>query len=75
MKTDGNETINMEEFNATPHYNSRMMGLTKREYFASLALQGLAHQSNGYNFREKAVYAILLADTLIEELNKEKTNG
>ena len=56
-------------------------GLTKREYFAGLALQGiLAYYpvrsiEDGYHdkvFQELAEQSVLLANKLIEELNKEK---
>ena len=54
-------------------------GLTKREYFAALALQGLATPCTpgGHNLNDsleskhKAQMAVRLADTLIEQLNKE----
>lgn len=66
---------------AFPSENDRCYyhGLSKREYFVTLILQGLASKDE-YNFREKVVHALLLTDTLIEELNKEKyqpatTNG
>ncbi len=51
--------------------------MTKREYFAALALQGmLADNSNKfshlpYSLGEKAV---IFADKLIEALNEEKEN-
>jgi len=55
-------------------------GLTKREYFAGLAMQGLLH-----NFRDNGMYehskshpmvskeSVRCADSLIAELNKETT--
>jgi hypothetical protein len=50
-------------------------GLTKREYFAAMALQGLLTDNESPNSREEfAGYAVKLADSLIEELNKTKTN-
>lgn len=44
-------------------------GLTKREYFAAMALQGILIQDN---YREEfyAETAVKLADALIEELEK-----
>ena len=68
-------------------------GLTKREYFAAMVLQGLTISScqkqetlvskikrllgmkswqvkNGYNIEENTKSAILMADSLIEGLNK-----
>jgi hypothetical protein len=50
-------------------------GLTKREYFAAMALQGLLTDNESPNSREEfAGYAVKFADALIEELNKTKTN-
>lgn len=48
-------------------------GLTKREYFAAMALQGLASLANHPN--AKALMAIKAADALIEELNRPQNNG
>jgi hypothetical protein len=47
-------------------------GLTKREYFAGLAMQGiLAHQTFGENDRKWiAGEALLQADALLAELNR-----
>jgi hypothetical protein len=49
-------------------------GLTKREYFAAMALQGLLANSNIQLDGASANTAILFADALIEELSKTKTN-
>jgi hypothetical protein len=50
-------------------------GLSKREYFAAMAMQGLLTDSESPNSREEfAGYAVKLADALIEELSKTKTN-
>jgi hypothetical protein len=45
--------------------------LTKREYFAILAMQGLLanHQTTAYH-EEVPISAVALADALIEALNK-----
>ena len=55
-------------------------GLTKREYFAAMALQGLSVQAiaghhntpEPRNVKEKAEHAVMLADALLAELSKEK---
>lgn len=48
-------------------------GLTKREYFSALALQGLlANQDYGYHCEDVESDAVILADRLIRELNKTK---
>jgi hypothetical protein len=48
-------------------------GLTKREYFAAMAMQGLLtviqHTDKPYNVAKAAV---MTADALINELNKEQ---
>jgi hypothetical protein len=50
-------------------------GLTKREYFAAIALQGLLTDNESANTKEEfAGYAVKFADALIEELSKTKTN-
>ena len=46
-------------------------GLTKREYFAGLAMQGLI--SVATNYGNLAAFSVRAADTLITELNKETT--
>ena len=54
------------------------LGMTKREYFAGQAMQGLStqcisgnHNSNAENRNEeKAIHAVALADALIKALNK-----
>ena len=49
-------------------------GLTKREYFAAMALQGISANSALYrlSIEEKAERAVLLADQVIAELNKDE---
>jgi hypothetical protein len=54
----------------------KQMPLTKREYFAAAALQGiLAHLEIGnpkYSYTLVAIEAVQFADALIKELNKEE---
>jgi hypothetical protein len=45
-------------------------GLTKREYFAAMAFQGLCVTPG--TAKENAAIAVLMADALIEELNKKE---
>lgn len=45
-------------------------GLTKREYFAAMALQGILASSSENTFEKDANWATKAADALIEELNK-----
>jgi hypothetical protein len=46
-------------------------GLTKREYFAAIALQGLLANDSAL-ITSKVIDAVKAADALIEELNKTK---
>ena len=48
-------------------------GLTKREYFAAIALQGLLANHGDYMY--SVISAVEFADDLIEELNKTNNNG
>lgn len=46
-------------------------GLTKREHFAGIALQGLIIESKDYySYRELAEKAVGFADALLDELSK-----
>jgi hypothetical protein len=50
-------------------------GLTKREYFAGLAMQAIASKENydiDYDFIRTARKSIKLADTLLKELDKKE---
>jgi hypothetical protein len=52
-------------------------GLTKREYFAGLAMQTIASKKNheiDHDFIRTARISIKLADALLEELEKKKNN-
>ena len=46
--------------------------LTKREYFAAKALQGLLAGNASDSIEDASKYAVKAADALIEELNKNK---
>lgn len=47
-----------------------LKGLTKREYFAAMILQGLFAGSTVHSANEKIIAAVNNADVLINELNK-----
>ena len=49
-------------------------GLTKREYFAAMALQGIIANKDGLDIKIERIVesAVDTADALIEELNKTK---
>jgi hypothetical protein len=70
MRTNPDEPIQTIEYNN--NYISN--GLTKREYFAAMALQGLLSDYEAISIQDYSKYAVQLADTLIEELSKTKTN-
>lgn len=46
------------------------IGLTKREYFAAMAMQGLLAHDPTYEFTEIASDSVKMTDALIAELNK-----
>lgn len=50
-----------------------LYGLTKREYFAGLAMQGMLADPNASNFKPKfiAELAVDFSDALLEELDKK----
>ena len=53
-------------------YHAGNEGLTKREYFAALAMQGiLCDGDGGHSERSLANTAVNMADALIEALNKD----
>ena len=52
-------------------YDPPQEGLTTREYYAGLAMEGLLANRN-FSYDTIPSYAVKIADKLIEELNKEK---
>lgn len=50
--------------------NNSDNGLTKREYFAAMAMQGICSTGNYANGKDNAEYAVRVADALLEELEK-----
>lgn len=68
------ETIPNLAFPQTYEYNNSTVahfGLTKREYFAGLALQSVI-SSNRYAELERAYWAVKYADALLLELENKK---
>lgn len=55
-------------FGAHPDVNLEYDGLTKREYFAAIALQGLL--ASGFNSEMTVKDAVKRADQLLQELEK-----
>lgn len=66
MKTNPNDTVDTVIFEGNREEN----GLTKREYFASMALTSTANPYGDPSIA--AQVAVEMADALIEELNKKK---
>jgi hypothetical protein len=69
VKTKPNEPIQPIEYN--DNYSN---GLTKREYFAAMALQALL-EDNTIERKYCVQSAVDYADDLINELNKTNNNG
>ncbi len=73
QQTNGNDPIS-----ATQEYHSKNFGvvlaktgLTKREYFAAMAMQGMI-ASGKINIDHIPNLSVFYSDALIEALNKEK---
>ena len=45
-------------------------GLTKREHFAAMAMQGLISEINVHNYKDLAEYSVRAADALLKELEQ-----
>jgi hypothetical protein len=67
MNTNENEPMHPSE-TAMARYH----GLTKREYFAGLAMQGLCARNDGELSHNRAAYAVEHADDLLAALEKSK---
>ena len=73
---ENNETNPNEPINII--YNSANVisttGLTKREYFAAMAMQGIITNKDGLDIKIERIVesAVDTADALIEELNKTR---
>ena len=75
--TNGNEPMHaiVESENAET-MSAHFTGLTKREYFAAMAMQGFASKEGSQTESgagAAALYAVKFADALIAELNKEQS--
>lgn len=72
--THGNESA-FPEIQEQPQFNHHSYGLTKREYFASMAMQGILSNRELqvaliHDRIELSNFAVEMADKLINELNK-----
>ena len=74
MKTEANDPINPTFGYDQLHLNVEVKdnGLTKREYFAAMAMQGLLANPNPGSVEKCAVMAAEAATYLINVLNKQK---
>lgn len=75
MKTNPNDPIGAciwaeKDRNTGEVIKSIIPGLTKREHFASLAMQGQVSHYGAANPESVAKLAVKMADALIQELNK-----
>lgn len=69
-KTQANESA-FPEVNEIPQFGYHTYGLTKREYFAVMAMQGFIANPNNKNWVDfHPRNAVEIADQLIKELNK-----
>ena len=76
MKTDGNQLAH--SFNHTENCEGNLNGLTKREYFAAMAMQGMLSACQGFAMGHEdylSECALQQADALINALNKEDENS
>lgn len=72
-KTDGNEPVaSTTRYTQNGIKNGEYLGLTKREYFAAMAMQGSIANEDTSSARDHALYAISCADALIDALNKQE---
>lgn len=74
MKTNPNDLLNDKKILSMETGKAVNAGLTKREYFAAMALQGILagrHEGlNSYKALWAANAALECANALVEELNK-----
>ena len=72
--THGQESA-FPEVQELPQFNHHSYGLTKREYFAAIAMQGILSNAHSHSLsrKEVAISSVEMADALIEELNKQNT--
>lgn len=72
MKTQPNDPINpLSRTNLTEkREKDHCSGLTKREYFAAMAMQGILDNEGTISEGNVAKWSVQYADALIKELNK-----
>jgi hypothetical protein len=76
QQTDGKDQAFPRPASHSPEFGPvhPKLGLTKREYFAAMAMQGVASDRpfSEFEFSKLAEWSVKQADALIEALNKEK---
>jgi hypothetical protein len=78
MQQVGNESYRLARTNDPKEWNVPCIGLTKREYFAAMAMQGLLSHSMDWVNDEQgwcAENAVRLADDLLTELSKTESSS
>ena len=73
QQTIGNESAFPDVNHENPQFSYPTYGLTKREYFASMALQGMVSRMGIDALKDKSFVvenSVKYADMLIEQLNK-----
>ena len=77
---NGNAPVNSMQFYDESNNTVTVSGITMREHFAGLVMQGIASNS-AYNptepvhFEAVAVDALAQADALLKELTKQRARG
>lgn len=73
MKTNPNDMAfpTAESQNPDGSWNLLNAGLTKKEYFAAMAMQGMLADPHPNSVKTIVHHAVTMADALIVELNKE----
>lgn len=69
--TNGNESAYPEVNHDNPQFNFPTYGLSKREYFAAMAMQGLLSEQYWASAECAAKYSVDMADALINALNNK----
>ena len=75
MNNEYNQKNSQQPANPTPYYDGLELycdqqGLTKREHFAGLAMQGMIKSMMTQHLEHTAERAVFMADALLKELDK-----
>ena len=70
--SENGTALPVDEYNSSRgNYSTGSIGLTKREYFAGLALQGLMANDNSCSISHIVEMSIKAADELLKQLEKK----